>query len=107
MLQYLRQLEAADGWRGVNRALLHGLLFVAWASSSGLQKPAAAPADEWAVDSDWRLSTGKTHMHMPGVERPACCAIWQHLMDDLERQPECKACHDMQWSLWQVNLNAC
>lgn len=67
VLQYLRHLEAADGWHGVNRALLHGLLFAAWASSGGLQKPAASPADEWAVDSDWRLSTGKTS------DKPARC----------------------------------
>lgn len=58
VLQYLRQLEAADGWHGVNRALLHGLLLPAWASSTRLQKLAASPADEWAIDSDWRLSTG-------------------------------------------------
>lgn len=66
VLHYLRQLEAADGWHGVNRTLLHGLLFAAWASSSSLQKPAAMPADEWAVDSDWRLSTGET-LHTPAM----------------------------------------
>jgi hypothetical protein len=68
VLQYLRQLEAADGWHGVNRALLHGLLFAAWAASSGLRKPAASPADEWAIDSDWRLSTG-TRLHTPALCR--------------------------------------
>ena len=68
VLQYLRQLEAADGWHGVNRALLHGLLHAAWASSSGLRQPAASPADEWAIDSDWRLSTGKA-LHTPAMCR--------------------------------------
>jgi hypothetical protein len=73
VLQYLRQLEAADGWHGVNRALLHGLLHAAWASSSGLQKPAVSPADEWAVDSDWSLSTGDT-LHTPeSLQFAAAC----------------------------------
>lgn len=65
VLAHLRKLEGGDGWRGVNRALLHGLLFAAWAETSGLQRPAAAPADDFAPGSDWRLSTGETAFMTP------------------------------------------
>lgn len=73
VLDYLRRLEAADGWRGVNRALLHGLLFAAWAVTSGLLPPAAAPADEFSLGSDWRLSTGASFVTCHVFFR----AVWQ------------------------------
>ncbi len=57
ILQHIRGLEAADGWRGLNRAVLHGLLVGAWraARAAGML---AVPADDFAPDAAWQLSTG-------------------------------------------------
>ena len=57
ILQHIRSLEAADGWRGLNRVLLHGLLVGAWreARAAGML---AVPTDEFAPDASWQLSTG-------------------------------------------------
>lgn len=75
VLAYLRRLEGSDGWISVNRALLHGLLFGAWAPAAGAFRPAAAPADEFAPDSEWRLSTGTFSFSLVFARPRVLCLI--------------------------------
>lgn len=58
IVAHLNSLESADGRTGLNRALLHNFLFVAWQRNSGADM-ASTPIDDFAVDASWRLSTGK------------------------------------------------
>ena len=56
VLGHLRKLEGLDGWHGVDRAVLHGLLFSCWPEARRQRLP-TAPGDDLAPDSDWALST--------------------------------------------------
>ena len=57
ILRHVRGLQGVDGWRGLNRAVVHALLFAAWgrARAAGAL---SAPSDHFAPDAEWRLSTG-------------------------------------------------
>jgi len=58
VLRHLRGLEGIDGWRALNRAVLHGLLFSAWKSVRAVKECPTVPADDIARDAAWQLSTG-------------------------------------------------
>lgn len=58
IVAHLKSLESLDGWTELNRALLHNFLFAAWQATRGVVL-SSAPFDDLAVDSTWRLSTGR------------------------------------------------
>lgn len=57
IVAHMKNLEHADGWRGLNRALLHALLFAAWQRTRSIHVT-AAPDDDLGIEANWRLSTG-------------------------------------------------
>ena len=57
ILHHLAALQEVDNCYGINRALMHALLFAAW-DRSRASRAATCPTDDFSPDAPWRLSTG-------------------------------------------------